>query len=145
METPTDPNIYHYSTYDSVTGKYIPQTYTPPLQAIGAMNKIRHFIKSNKLPMDIYPIGAQRINFIVKTIVNEPRERRLCKIIMSSTGMFRLGSIMWAPRAILYQAQDWEEIESDFNMEQIKAEWARKCQNEPGPDFETTWNNLINR
>ena len=136
-----DPNVYHFSTYVEDIGAFKPETYTPPQGAIAAMNKIRRFIEQNKLPMEIYPISGRRINLMVNKNITDPEERILCKVIMNLTGMTRRANIIYAPRAIIYQAQDNWELESQFNLEDIKTEYLKKSKDE-SKNFIATWGRL---
>ena len=78
---------------------------------------------------------------MVNKNITDPEERILCKVIMNLTGMERRANIIYAPRAIIYQAHDNWELESQFNLEDIKTEYLKKSKDE-SKNFIATWGRL---
>tara|TARA_B100000902_G_scaffold209332_1_gene199251 strand:+ start:1663 stop:2088 length:426 start_codon:yes stop_codon:yes gene_type:complete len=130
-----DPNIYYYSEYDPFYNTYTPTTHVPPPEAIDAMNKIRAFAKTNAVPLQVLPISCERICIRNSCEISNPAARVLFKEIVKTTGLLRAGNPMWAPTGIVYNIDDTNEINTEFDLRKIRDSFEQKnC-----GDFDATW------
>ena len=130
-----DPNIYYYSEYDPFYNTYTPTVHVPPPEAIGAMNKIRTFAKTNAVPLEVVPISCERICIRNSCEIFNPAARVLFKEIVKTTGMTRAQNPMWAPTGLVYSIDETGELNTEFDLTKIRDSFQKKgC-----GDFDATW------